>query len=70
MIELELCYDSEVWTFSAELKTRLVGAEINTLNRHAGTSRLDIKINECIRNNMNAIGTVIDRIERRGLKWF
>ncbi|CAG9826201.1 unnamed protein product [Diabrotica balteata] len=40
------------------------------LRRSAITSRLERKTNESIRNNMNATETVIDRIERRGLKWF
>jgi len=48
----------------------MVRVEMDYLRKSAKTSRLERKTNEYIRDCMDAPETIIDRIERRGLKWF
>lgn len=70
MVESVLTYGSEVWTVGAELRRRLIAVEMDYLRRSARISRLERRTNVEVRDIMDARETVIDRIERRGLKWF
>lgn len=66
MVESVLCYGSEVWTLNADLRRRLNAVEMDYLRRSARISRT----NEEVRRVMNAGETVVERIGKRGLKWF
>lgn len=70
MVESVLSYGSEVWTLSAEMKRKINTVEMDYLRRSEGISRLQRINNEDIRQRANAHETILERIERRGLKWF
>ena len=70
MVESVLCYGSELWILNADLKRRLIAVEMDYLRRGARISRIEKKTNDEVRARMNANETVIDRIERKSLKWY
>lgn len=70
MVESVLCYGSEIWALREEDKRRVLAVEMDYLRRSARVSRLQRVRNEEIRNRTSAQETVIQRIEKRGLRWF
>lgn len=70
MVETVLCYGSEVWTLREEEKKKVLAVEMDYLRRSSRTSRRERVTNVQIRNSMAATETVIDRIQKRSLKWF
>ncbi|XP_030760716.1 uncharacterized protein LOC115885831 [Sitophilus oryzae] len=70
MVESVLCYGSEICALREEDKRRILAVEMDYLRRSARVSRLQRVRNEEIRNRTSAQETVIQRIEKRGLRWF
>ena len=70
LVESMLCYSSEVWVLNADLKRRLLAVEMDYLRRSAGISRIERRTNNEVRHFMRAYESVLDRIERKSLKWF
>lgn len=70
LVESVLCYNSEVWVVNAKYKQKLLAVEMDYLRRSAGISKLQRIRNHEIRRRMGAEENVIDRIEKRKLKWF
>ena len=70
MVESVLCYGSEIWALKEEDKRKLLAIEMDYLRRSARVSRLQRVRNEEIRNRMKATESVIQRVEKRGLRWF
>ncbi|XP_030761519.1 uncharacterized protein LOC115886486 [Sitophilus oryzae] len=70
MVESVLCYGSEIWALREEDKRRVLAVEMDYLRRSARVSRLQRVRNEEIRNRTSAQETLIQRIEKRGLRWF
>lgn len=69
-VESVLSYGCEVWTLSTEIIRQLNAVEMDYLRRSAGVSRRERITSEEIRRRMHAEDTIINRVERRGLKWF
>ena len=70
MVETVLTYGCEVWALKEEDKKRIRAVEMDYLRRSAGRSRLERIRNEQIRLKMSAQETVIERIEKKSLRWF
>lgn len=70
MVESVLSYGCEVWSMNADIKRKLIAVEMDYLRRSAGVSRMEHVTNIEIRNRMGANETVVDRVEKRSLKWF
>lgn len=70
MVETVLMYGCEVWAIKEEDKKKITSVEMDYLRRSARRSRLEKIRNEQIRNEMAANESVIERIEKRSLKWF
>lgn len=70
MVKTTFVYGSEIWTLKEEDDNRSNVVEMDYLRRSAVISRRKRRRNEEIRNIMSATATVLDRIEKRGLKWF
>lgn len=64
MVESVLSYGCEVWSMNADIKRKLTAVEMDYLRRSAGVSRIEI------RNRMEANETIIERVQKRSLKWF
>ncbi|XP_030758935.1 uncharacterized protein LOC115884480 [Sitophilus oryzae] len=70
MVESVLCYGSMIWALREEDKRRIMAVEMDYLRRSARVSRLQRVRNEEIKNRTSAQETVIQRIKKRGLRWF
>ncbi|XP_030758926.1 uncharacterized protein LOC115884471 [Sitophilus oryzae] len=70
LVESVLCYGCEVWTVNSDLRRKLLATEMEYLRRSSRVSRRECVRNEVIRRRIDAQDTVVDRIERRSLKWF
>lgn len=70
MVESVLCYGSEVWTMTAETRRRINTVQMDYLRRSALVSKLDRITNDEIRRIMRAPEPVVDKIDRKALKWF
>ena len=70
MVETVLTYGCEVWTLKEEDKRRLTAIEMDYLRRSTRRSRIERIRNEEIRKEMSAKETVVERVEKRSLKWF
>lgn len=70
LVESVLTYGSEVWTMSAAVKRKLNAIEMDYLRRGARRSRRERVRNEEIRSIMDAHETVVERVEKRRLRWF
>ena len=70
MVETVLTYGCEVWAMREDDKRKLTAVEMDYLRRSARRSRLERIRNEQIRREMSAEETVIERIEKKSLKWF
>ena len=69
VVESVACYGCEVW-LKTEEQRKLLALEMDYLRRSARVSRLQKIPNTAIRNKMQAEQSILDRIQRRQLKWY
>ena len=70
IVESVACYGCEVWLLKAEEQRKLLALEMDYLRRSARVSRLQKIPNTAIRNKLQAEQSILDRIQRRQLKWY
>ncbi|KAK4876924.1 hypothetical protein RN001_009430 [Aquatica leii] len=70
MVKKVLGYGSEVWTIKEDDKRKIMAVEMDHLRRSARKPRLEHVRNDEIRRTMEVTETIIERIEKRSLKWF
>ena len=70
MVKSVLTYVAEIWRLYEDGRRRINGTEMVGLRRSARISKLDRKMNEYIRENMDAQDTVLDDVTREQLIWF
>ena len=64
-----LMHGAETWSLYADGRKRMDGTERDALRRSARISRLDRKMNECIREEMNAPDTILYETAGKQLIW-
>ena len=64
------CYGCEVWLLKTEEQRKLLALEMDYLRRSGRVSRLQKILNTAIRNKMQAEQSILNRIQRRQLKWY
>ena len=62
-------YGAEIWSLCDCDRSRINGTELDALRRSARISKLNKKINECIREKMNAPDMILYEITRKQLIW-
>lgn len=70
LVEPVLLYGSECWTLRKEDERRLLVVEMSWLRRIKGISRRDKIRNTTTRRELRAEETVIEKIQKRRLKWY
>ena len=69
LVESVATYGSEVWTINNYYKNRLLALEMDYLRRSAKKSKLEHTTNKEIRNIMDAEESIIERIEKKEIRW-
>lgn len=70
IVESIATYGAEVWELNKRDQDRLLALEMDFWRRSSGTSRLEHKRNDEIRQNMEVEKTIIDTIETKHLLWY
>jgi len=70
MVKSVLIYEAETWSLYEDDRRRVNATEMDALRRSARISKLGIKTNEYIREEMNAQDTILDEITRKQLIWY
>ena len=70
MVASVACYGCEVWLLKTEEQRKLLALEMDYLRRSARVFRLQKIPNTTIRSKMQAEQSILDRIQRRQLKWY
>ena len=70
MVESVAYYGCEVWLLKREEQRKLLALEMDYLRRSARVSRLQKIQNTTIRSKMQADQPILDRLQRRQLKWY
>ena len=65
-----LTYGAETWSVYGDDRRRINGTEMDELRRSARISKLNRKMNEYIREEMDAQHTVLDYTTLKQLIWF
>jgi len=65
-----LCYNSETWTLTAEIKRQLRVFEMGCLRRIMDVTRRDCIKNGDIRDNLDISEDIVERIQARRLRYF
>ena len=69
MVQSVACYGCEVWLLKREEQRKLLALQMDYL-RSARVSRLQKIPNTVIRTKSQAEKSILDRIQRRQLKWY
>jgi len=67
MVKSVLIYGAETWSLFEDDRRRINATEMDALRRSARISKLDRKMNECIREKMNVQDVILDEITRKQL---
>jgi len=67
MVKSVLIYGAETWSLCEDDRRRINATEMDAFRRSAGISKLGRKMNEYIREKINAQGTILDEITRKQL---
>ena len=70
IVESILTYGSEVWIINKHNESKLLATEMDALRRSMRRSRLERLRNDFIRHEMNALETVIDRVQQKQMIWY
>ena len=70
LVEPVLLYGSECWCLKKEDERRLLVTEMSWLRRIKGRSRRERIRNTTTRKELGAEETVVEKIQKRRLKWF
>ena len=70
MVESVAYYGCEVWHLKTEEQQKLSALEMDYLRRSVSVSRLQKIPTTTIRSKIQAVQSILDRIQRRHLKWF
>ena len=70
LVEPVLLYGSECWCLRKEDERRLLVTEMSWLRRIKGRSRRERIRNTITRKELGAEETVVEKIQKRRLKWF
>jgi hypothetical protein len=62
MVKSVLIYGAETWSLYEDDRRRINGTEMGALRRSARISKLDTKMNEYIREKVDAPDTILDEI--------
>ena len=70
IVESVVCYGCEVWLLKTEEQRKLLALEMDYLRRSARVSRLQKIPITAIRIKMQAEQSILDRIQKRQIKWY
>jgi len=70
IVKSVLIYGAETWSLYEDDRGRINATEMDALRRSARISKLDRKMNECIRDKINVQDTILDEITGKQLIWY